>query len=291
MTTSQRPIRSQPATEQISDVFQARRVCAAALEQTLDELFERPGITELQFRDTWLAKIASNPTMTLDGWYSPPPKGATVLAAPAFAPRRLNFKSLRDPSCFPKDEPIRWREGWLYAYCSNLSVPLRFAGDFSITLYFGHDDAVLRYYRLALSVARELALRSLALECSGQVFRLGQTLLHNHGLTNTVHSVTDVSPLDYGHSLMKVDSCLSVQTSNLSEEVRETVSRSRKFINDVTNWRLADVDAYTIEPQVKAIQSKQFPKLSFHYLLTQRHGQAIEASGEPLIQRYLGENP
>lgn len=272
-----------------TDVFRARRLCAAAFERTLVTLFGRRSVTEIAFRDAWLTEISSSMEMTKDGWYSPPLKGASVLAAPSTSAARLRFRSLRDPLSFPSDQLVNWQDGFLYVYCSNLSTETRFPGDFSLTLYFGRDDGILRYFRTAHEAARTLALQSLELVTSAQVFQLGQELLSRNNLVNTVHSVTDVSPLDFGHSLHRVQDHLRISRDELSPNVRQHVSGSRRFINAVTDWSLSEVDAYTIEPQIIPSNDSDLPKVSVHYLLTQHHGSAIDSTTDRLLEKYLGE--
>src|SRR6266404_644182 len=104
-----------------AQLFRARRICAAAFAKTLRTLNRRPNITEIQFRDTWVSYIASNPEMTSFGWYTPPPGGVAVLAGKPSSARRLSFTSLRDPQFYPSNEKIDWDDGFLFAYCSHLS--------------------------------------------------------------------------------------------------------------------------------------------------------------------------
>lgn len=267
--------------------FRARRVCALAFEEAIDDLYGRAAVTEMDFRDAWLAKIRQRQEMTASGWYSPPPLGAAVLAGTESSPQRIGFKSLRDPSFFPGNAHIDWNAGYLYAYCSNVSLETRFPGDFSTTLYFGQESHVREHFLGALNAARELASRSIEEESSLEVFRLGQSIMREHGLSNTVHSVTDIAPLDFGHSLSRIPSSTELHAYGLSPETCSLISRSRVFINEVSDWSLSGVDAYTIEPQMIATARSAMPKVTYHYLVSKSDGGVLEDSFERLVLRLL----
>jgi hypothetical protein len=266
------------------NIFQGRRHCAQALEETLSALAGRSGVTESEFQRIWMYNIAKSGLLTENGWYCPPPSGAAVLAGTIDDVSRVSFKSLRDEANFANDKEIVWQEGLLFVYCSNVFMPELMPSDFSITLYFGRDPKLLHYFKIASDAARRIAEASLHITSSRQLFSLAQQALQSVGLANTIHSITDVTPLDYGHSLNRIDplklGCAPWEGNRLQPKVYKYVSASRTFINDAVDWQLDQVDAYTVEPQIVSLEDPSLPKVTFHYLITQTSGRSVESSIE-----------
>jgi hypothetical protein len=264
--------------------------CAQALQEVVSVCFGRSGVTESDFQLTWMQTIERFGELTGNGWYCPPPLGAAVLCATIAEPQRISFRSLRDEANFPSSREIVWPDGLLFTYCSNLHKPLLMPSDFSTILYFGHDPKYLEYFQTASQAARHIAEISLEMTSSRQLFRAGEKILRLKGLANTVHSVSDVTPLDYGHSLNRInasalDCDIPWAGNELREEVCKHVSTSRMFINNVADWRLDEVDAYTVEPQIVSLDDPSLPKVTFHYLVTQTHGRSVEASIEMFLPK------
>lgn len=271
--------------EDIADrgILRGRAHCAAALARTLDRLIGCPGVTEIQLQREWMLDVARSGQLTEGGWYSPPPLGSTVLSGSTREPRRLTFKSLRDAASFPDEREVTWREGLLFVYCSNIYLPEGMPSDFSTTLYFGEDQAFIDYVMRASQCARRIADLSLGMTGSRDLFDAAQRLLAENGFANTVHSVTDVTPLDYGHSLMRISQGNLARGGNLEPGVCAEVSSARKFINGASDWRLDQVEAYTVEPQIVDLAKRDLPKLTFHYLISQHDGGVIEDSIEAFL--------
>src|SRR5665213_3117359 len=115
----------------------ARKLSFEAFKETLNELKGKTNITEIMFRDLWLQKMKDIPSLTQNGWYTPPPFGMSVLFASDTDIKRISFESLRKSKNWPSKKTIDWGNGLLFAYSSFVDIETGILGDFDATLYFG----------------------------------------------------------------------------------------------------------------------------------------------------------
>src|SRR5580704_785107 len=117
---------------------------------TLAEMKGASHVTEIQFRDAWLAQLQKDKTLYASGWYAPPPYGMSVLFASDKNPERLSYESLRHEKSWPGKSEADWN-GFLFAYSSCVSRETGNVGDLDVTLYFGSDPKMKEHYRNCFS--------------------------------------------------------------------------------------------------------------------------------------------
>lgn len=249
----------------ITGTFNAARQSAlCALTATLAELRDSSGSTEQSLATSWRRRMKKDDRIAADGWYSPPPHGISVLAAPAANPARLRYASLRARSHWPSFRPIVWNEGWLFAYASPIDRRTGHAGDMAITLYFGSNMALKNYYRHAHAVVRELLATITPADTSRTIFLRAQDLWLHNGLRSAT-STSDGNAANIGHSLPSLPP--ESLGAKLSVAQRDRCSQQRLFLSDSDEWPLDARLQFTIEPQLLSTGDPSLPQLSFHYIV------------------------
>lgn len=236
--------------------------------ETLSELRGKRGVSEIEFRDTWIGKVRSSPDLSLHGWYDPPPTGTAVLFGTDECPERIAFGSLRSPEYWCNETTVDWSRGIVYAYCSFVNVRTGIPGDFAVTLYFGDSPDVLAHFRNAYTATREVLSLIELDSTSSEVFHKSQRIFSQQGLRNSVVSVTDQVELDLGHSIPVASPDSHAGSRTLTREQCAAISRARQFINGISDWRLRDARQVTIEPQLLSLSNPALPQFSFHYVVT-----------------------
>jgi hypothetical protein len=244
-----------------------RHLAAQTFAATLAEHYGRPGVTELAFRDSWLARLGEVDALTANGWYEPPPFGVAVLFASDDDPRRMCFESLRLPEFAPRPTRMSWDSGLLFAYCSPVHRPTGLAGDFGVTLYFGKKAEVRSHFRRAFAATAELLAELGPLTSSAALLRRSEILFREHGLKNTISSITDSVPLDLGHSMPSMRSAKLATSRSLCADDRRFLGDQRRFVSTSADWLLAEEAQVTIEPQLIAPDRSDLPQVSLHYVV------------------------
>ena len=88
-----------------------RQKAFLSFEKTLDSLYGKDNITEIEFQKEWFKNLEQEENVIADGWYNPPPYGMAVLFGD-----RVSFDSLRNEDNWPKDIIIDWKKDLMYAY-------------------------------------------------------------------------------------------------------------------------------------------------------------------------------
>ncbi len=229
----------------------------------------------MAFAATWLSLLRQVPFVSKNGWYDPPPMGLSVLAATDQDLGRNRFRSLRDPAYWPSARVIDWVSGVLYAYCSPVDLNSGLMGDFAITLYFGNRPKIVDHFRKAHDATARV------LEClrpgmsSRELFLHSQVVFTEAGLNNSVHSITDATPVDLGHTLVSHNGLCHDAHGNITPAIKTSLSTRRQFVNATDDWQLTPGLPFTIEPQLVSSSQGDLPKVSFHYLVTIEKDNAV----------------
>ena len=248
-----------------SGANRARTVAANAFESCLDLTFDKE-VTEAEFGREWLALMSCQSDIYASGWYVPPPDGLAVLTGTSDSASRTSFGSLRDPENWPSERKIDW-SGYLYAYCSPVDRETGLMGDFAITLFLGESDRIREHFLNSYVATQRVLQAAEHHENSLDLFKTASKIFSEHGLRNEVVSITDSTPLDLGHSFPRLPEALRPDT--LDSESAKLLSKGRKFLNEVSDWRLDAVDQYTIEPQLRSTLDESLPQVAFHYAVQQ----------------------
>lgn len=237
-----------------------RKKAFDSLNNTLIELYGKDNISEKYFKDVWQKNLNKEKDIIADGWYNPPPKGMSILFG-----NRVSFDSLRNRPNWASDTIINWNKDLLYAYCSPVDKLSGIIGDIAITLYFGDNKDIINHIKNCHDAVLEIFNNLNTIESSKELFELSQRVFLKHKLKNCVISKTDNTPLDLGHTFPRLNN--TIINNQLKEDEKQEISKSRKFINENTNWNFTEGIQFTIEPQLISTENYDLPQISQHYLI------------------------
>lgn len=239
-----------------------RKIAFETLEVTLKELENKPNISEKDFFHKWQEEMSQNDNMIAEGWYTPPPKGMSVLSGNE---QRISFDSLRNEKNWVSDKRIDWNNDLLYVYASPVYIPTGMIGDIAVTLYFGKDEKIIKHFKNTNKAIKEIWNQLSKVRNSQELFKISQEIFYQHRLKNCIISSTDNTPLDLGHTFTKIDA--KKENKILTREEINQLSKDRKFINETTSWKFTKGLQFTIEPQLVSIDNPNLPQISYHYLI------------------------
>src|ERR1039457_1736150 len=248
-------------------VNEGRRLAYESFRATLDELLGQPGVTELRFRDEWLARLSDQQQLTVSGWYEPPPDGIGLLFGHDDAEIPFSFSSLRPEGYWPSERTMNWRRGLMYAYCSPVDITNGLPADFGVTLYFGSDARIRSHIAAALSLTRDVIGMITPRTMARPLFFSSERLFRGAGVRNNGASVTESVPVDLGHSLPRVHSSDFVKGRLLTSVGKAALQKGRQFISESADWPLARAGQVTIEPSLVSVTNPSLPQVSPHYVV------------------------
>jgi hypothetical protein len=274
----------QPSRWISTKVNQGRRLAYETFRATLAELLGQNGVTELRFRDEWLARLREQPQLTLSGWYEPPPQGIAVLFGHDDSEVPFSFASLRPSAYWPSERTMNWSRGLMYAYCSPIHLADGLPGDFGITLYFGRDPLVRSHFAAALSITHDIMQEITPRTMARPLFRHSEAMFREAGLRNNVASVTNSLSVDLGHSLPVVRSADLGSGRKLSAAAKSSIEKGRLFISESSDWALCRSEQFTIEPSLVSVKYPTLPQVSPHYVVeVSEHNVTIQDECDTLL--------
>jgi hypothetical protein len=268
------------------DFNYVRKRAMEALIRTLDYSIGEPNITERKFHNIWQEELSKDDRVIGDGWYAPPPQGMAVLSGGVEYPSRVSFESLRKEEFWPSNRIIDWRNDLLYAYSSPVDSETGMPGDVAVTLYFGQCQGIRKHFKNTFRATQRVLSLLGSVEDSSALFHLSNTVFQDEDLQNCVFSITDRTPLDLGHTLPKVAFDEGPRRKNLTSQEKESIRRSRQFINAESCWSFINELQFTIEPQLVSTVDKELPQVAYHYLVQFNRKFNVCNDVDTLLKRY-----
>lgn len=258
----------------------ARQKAYHSFYLTLEEMVGKESVSEKDFYNKWQENLSNEKEVISDGWYSPPPKGMSVLFGD-----RVSFDTLRNEKNWVSDKIIDWEEDLLYAYCSPIDKNTGIIGDIALILYFGKDRKIIEHFKNCYKATNEIFNKLHKLSNSNELFHYSQEVFNKYKLKNCIISKTDTQPLDLGHTFPRLEGIKDRDI--LTDEEKQTVSKARKFINENSSWEFEEGIQFTIEPQLISIQDPELPQISQHYLIQKREYKFLICNDiDELIKKY-----
>lgn len=258
----------------------ARKKAFNSLNNTLVQLYGKNNVSEKDFKELWQKNLIKEKDIIADGWYNPPPKGMSILFG-----NRVSFDSLRNTYNWANDTIINWNENLLYAYCSPVDRGSGIIGDIAITLYFGDNKDITNHIKNCHDAVLEVFNQLNNVESSKELFDLSQRVFSKYKLKNCIISKTDNTPLDLGHTFPRLN--IPTLNNELTENEKQEISKSRKFINENTDWKFTEGIQFTIEPQLISAEYQDLPQISQHYLIQKTKDKFIICNDiDLLLEKY-----
>jgi hypothetical protein len=243
----------------------ARIVAVQTLSHVLNDVIGKKRVSEITLREAWLEALRDHPSVSMNGWYDPPPGGVGILFGTE-ADGEFRAESLRPQSRWPTKRFMDWRHGYVYAYCSPVDIGTGLAGDFGVTLYFGNDGRIVRHFQRCMEATGEIVSSIKRDSRSGAVCRQAQEILAGYHLEMYIRSQTNFSEVDLGHSLPKVPVGM-IKDRELTSNGIEYARVNRRFLSAGSDWELADGEQVTIEPSAISSKDRSLPQVSPHIVV------------------------
>lgn len=260
--------------EKLTVCKKTRGFVARAFKTVLAKaLASKERVSEIQFRDAWIAEMQKNKRLSKTGWYMPPPKGVCILFGndKQGEKNRINFKSIRPKEMWPRDDILLERKnGLIFAYASPVDKQTGIIGDFEITLYFGKNEEIQRHLKTCYSVNKEIGDYIQVGMRLKEVYNFANEKVMEKGLRCEHESITDTSASsNMGHTIpasfepWKLEELQVIQSRNW-ENAKNIISSKRKFVNSVEKLTIKPGFALTIEPRAFHPSDTSVPQASFH---------------------------
>lgn len=257
------------------------RSLRAALER-LENSF-----SEKQLALTWLEQIKNEGDVWDRGWYSPPPKGLSVLIGNEPDYGRLNYESLRNEENWPKNDVLIQPESIVYPYFSAVDKKTGMIGDHVGTYYAGKNKEIVEWIRLVYRTTLAIAESAQIGMKFSEVFAVGQERLVSVGGSNNTFSMSGGLAADIGHSVPffedgeRIDLSRDVNLNALYSDI----SSGRNFVSASSSKTIEEDVAFTVEPQILA---NGLPMVSYHFIVVFSGGQKIIVSEYDDIFEWFG---
>lgn len=265
-----------------------RALAARVLHDSLLPLIDTAP-SEAEIRDRCRQALDAHAEVFADGWYQPPPDGIIVAAADPPFYDRVHQPSYRPLEAWPSTLRTVGRDSLLYIYASPVHRETGIIGDVGISLYRGSDRALREHLRRVYSVTLEIIDGIESGMTLGEVARFADEITKRAGLENQVHSVSDASGVNIGHTIPWSGRSISptdrmVLENGSASERAGLVSNARRFVNPLESSQLVDFEAFTIEPRLSA---PGLPTVGFHFVVGFESGKKrVITEFEPLVDLF-----
>lgn len=257
--------------QKLEIVKSTRRIAVDTLSICLKEILstEKP-ISEVDLRDRWLRELQKHNNIFSTGWYDPPPSGIIVLFATDDDLARVYEPSARLESAWPRRNRFLDREkGIALVYASPVDRATGMIGDFSMTLYFGKNQAVHDHLKRCIALDQEIFDQVQVGMKLSDVAKVSLELIEKNNFKNIIVAVNDPTGTNVGHTIPFLDEEMNeneaaiFQSSDFSK-IKEMISKKRKFVNLKEDMEIRPGMAFTIEPRPVALDNPKLPMTSFH---------------------------
>jgi hypothetical protein len=277
--------------ERIGIIQRTREIAAVALADALDYRLEAS--SERAIRDRWIQIIGKTASLCPEGWYQPPPTGASILIGhPEDGFARMNYDSLRNPAIWPRNDISLRDDSLIYAYASPIDRNTGLIGDIGLTLYRGTDQSIRDYLLTCLEVTVRIAcFAEVGMELR-ELFNYAQRQIEGAHLSNQTSS-TRSGTANIGHTIPWTYEEYSDEAKRYLEQgsacdMRDVISKARVSINDSATLCIQPTMAFTVEPQ---IASSTAPLCSYHVIVAFSEAKKITSpSFESLFKAFSMED-
>jgi hypothetical protein len=271
----------------IDTIIKTREIAEDIAIKSLDSVL---GISETSLRDKIISKTANHQEIFPKGWYDPPASGVGILFDQApFA--RLQFNSLRDPVSWPVATSNFQKESVGIVYFSIVDRETDMIGDIGLTIYNGNNPEIRNHikksYETILLVAKHAKVGMKFSELSNFAFDL---LKNNYQMIGWMTTTNDPTlGANWGHTVpgsFEKDFIFG----NSFEEIKNTITKKRIYINSVENFIIPETCAFTLEARLANSKNPNLPNVFFHFIVCFDNGKKTILENFDEIFKVVGMN-
>lgn len=250
-------------------IAQTRETATDILTKSLVNLDR---LSEIEISKKILAEIKKHNKIFPEGWYSPPPLGICVLLDQKPF-KRLQFETLRKPIAWPNGISKFKKETVGIIYISPIDRKTGMLGDVGFTIYNGENQEIKKHiqkcYKTILSIAEKA---EVGMKFS-DLYKLAENLF-NKNLKIIEWMTTTNDPtlgVNLGHTVPgSFENNLNLGTT--FEEIKNTITKKRIYINMVENFKIPATCAFTVEARLADMEKKYLPNVFFHFIVCFNNG-------------------
>lgn len=270
----------------IEAIIQARDTTSKIIAASLDNV---ANASEIETRNVLLTQMATHSELFPQGWYDPPPGGASVLwAQKPFT--RLQFDTLRDPKFWP-NETSRFKDETVgMVYLSSVERATKMIGDIALTIYNGADAKIQEHIRAVFTVMYSLAEHAVVGMKLSDLYAEAINIFNIHGKAikwMTTHH--DPMKMNLGHTIPGSFG-ESFATEGAFENIKEFIRSKRIYINEMESFRIPPTCALTVEARLVDTNDPDLPNVLFHLIVTFSDGEKRILTNFNDIFRSVGMN-
>lgn len=230
-------------------------------------------LSEVELREKILSEVLLHNNLFPKGWYDPPPSGVGILfdATPF---KRLQFSSLRDEKCFPNKNCTFENESVGMVYFSPIDKVTNMIGDIGLTVYNGNNEKIKQHIKKCYDTTYAIADYAKVGMTFSELFSFAMDLFKNEfKLVEWMTTTSDPNKgINLGHTIPGSFG-EGLEFGNSFEQVRETITKNRIYINQVENFQIPQNCAFTVEARLADVNDPELPNTFFHFIVTFDNGQ------------------
>lgn len=248
----------------IEVITQRRKTAAQILIKSLVSI---DGNSEIQIRGKIQAEFGNHNEFFPLGWYDPPPGGVCVLMAQSPF-KRLQFKTLRKPEAWPNETSKFEQETVGIVYISPVDRQTGMLGDIGFTIYRGKNaeiqEHIKKCYKTILSIAEKA---EVGMKFSDLYKLAGNLFKENLKIIEWMTTTNDPTlGMNLGHTIPGSFGG-NLPMGNSFEEIKNTITKKRIYINAAEDFIILETCAFTIEARLVDVEKEYPPNAFFHFMV------------------------
>jgi hypothetical protein len=248
----------------IEAIIKTRKTAADIFVKSLVNIDK---LSEIEIAEKLISEIKNHSEIFPEGWYSPPPSGTCVLLDQKPF-KRLQFETLRKPVAWPNETSKFENETVGILYISPVDRKTGMFGDIGFTIYNGNDKEIMEHIRKCYSIILSIAQRTRVGMKFSDLYKLADNIFKSDlkviGWMTTINDPT--LGVNLGHTIPgSFDNNLIF--GNIFDEVRNTITKNRIYINGTENFTIPATCAFTVEARLADSNKIELPNVFFHFIV------------------------
>lgn len=249
-------------TDLIDAIIRTRKtagdICAKSLEKIED-------LSEVEMAEKILVEIKNHTELLPEGYYNPPPAGVGVL----FDEKpfeRLRYDSLRNEKYWPSNDSKFSKDAVGMIYFSPLDRETNMLGDIGCTIYKGDDPEIKEHIRKSYETLLAIAEHTKVGMKFSDICSFASNLIQGKfKLTRWITRNSAPEGMNLGHTIP--GSYEELNFGKTFEEVKNTITKKRIFIKEITDFKIPETCAFTIESRLEDAHKPHLPSVHFHFIV------------------------
>ena len=248
----------------IDAVIQTRKISAEIAAQSLSSI---DNVSEIEIHKLIVSKMSNYESIFPNGWYDPPPGGASVLFDESPF-ERLKYDSLRNPIYWPSETSIFKKETVGSIYFSPVDRKTGMMGDIGFTIYRGDNEEIKQHLKNVYTSIFEIAKHvEVGIKISDLCLFAKNLFQNKFRKTKWVTISSDPNQsINLGHSITG-SSEGNIITGDTFKEIKEILKNKRIHLIDTENFEIPRTCAFIVESRLEDLNKPYLPSAYFQFIV------------------------